>query len=326
MWAMQLDRPRAFQKVDVPAPTRNGSQDVLLRTIAGAICGSDLPYFAGAVSPLFDDSAPRAAQVPGYPLHEVAGEVLESDVAGIEVGQAVVGWATRTDALAELTVTEASSLIPVPPWISAADSVILQPLACVVDTLARVGDLEGRHVAVVGLGPFGLLFSHVARSLGAASITGVDLIDRRAIGATFGIDRVVHSRSDRWASAAPEGPAPEVVIEAVGHQTHTLNHIIDAAAPGARIFYFGVPDEPSYPLAMQKLFRKGLTLTTGTVEARQDALLSATRYLHAHPDLLTSYVTHSFPADRATEAFAAAAAAAPDQVKVRLLMEPVSGE
>ena len=53
----------------------------------------------------------------------------------------------------------------------------------------RLPDLTGRHVAVLGQGSIGLLFSYVAKTAGAAQVTGVDPVDRDDIGPAFGWTR-----------------------------------------------------------------------------------------------------------------------------------------
>ncbi len=106
----------------------------------------------------------------------------------------------------------------------------LQPLACVLYALEQLQNLRGLHVAVVGQGSIGLLFSYAAKALGARRVTGVDPIDRDAVGKEFGVDTVVRATSDRWVSHLETSDRPDVVIEAVGHQVATLGHAIDAAA------------------------------------------------------------------------------------------------
>lgn len=53
MRAEQLVAPFRFESVEVSAPTADRLQagDVLLRVLATGICGSDLPYFKGALFP-----------------------------------------------------------------------------------------------------------------------------------------------------------------------------------------------------------------------------------------------------------------------------------
>jgi L-iditol 2-dehydrogenase len=319
MWAMSLERPAGLVLTTAPAPVTGElrSGEVLLRTIGGAICGSDVPYFGGTVSPLFEDSGPFAAAVPGFPLHEIVGEVLHSDDPALPHGSTVVGWATETNAMAELTVTQAASLMTVPEWLSPLDALILQPLACVVDTLTRLGDLRDRHVGVIGLGPFGLLFSHVARSMGAGRVTGVDPVDRRRLADAFGLTTVMTATSDRWAANLRDDDRPDIIIEAVGHQVRTLNDAVAAVAPGGLVFAFGVPDEAVYPYPLQLAFRKSVTLAAGPVLERRASLRAADSYLREHTDLLTSYVTHTFAFSDAQEAFSMAARPRPDQIKIR---------
>ena len=82
MWAMRLAGPGAFERITVPVPTAGdlGDGQVLLRTLAGGICGSDLPYFRGA-HPLPEVpglTGRLASELPGFPMHEVVGEVVAS--------------------------------------------------------------------------------------------------------------------------------------------------------------------------------------------------------------------------------------------------------
>lgn len=321
MWAQQLIEPGVFAQTDVPAPDPADLQpgETLLRVLGGAICGSDLPYFAGRVSPLFKDGAALAANVPGFPMHEVIGEVVASDDPALPVGIRAVGWANRTTAMAEYTITKSEQLMPVPEDRELGDALTLQPLACVVETVRQLGDIRGKRVSVLGLGPFGVLFAHVAKSAGAATVTGVDRIDRRDVAEDFQIDEVVHSSADRWAATIEEAERPEILVEAVGHQTATLNDAIEALAQNGRLFYFGVPDEPVYAIAMQKFFRKHLTLASGVVTDRRRCLEQADEYLRRFPGLHKRYVTHTFPMNEAQHAFQVASTPAVGRLKVQLV-------
>lgn len=54
------------------------------------------------------------ADVPGYPLREVVGEVVASTDPQLPVGSRAAGWADGTNALAEFTMTDVSSLARIP--------------------------------------------------------------------------------------------------------------------------------------------------------------------------------------------------------------------
>ncbi|HWC23887.1 MAG TPA: zinc-binding dehydrogenase [Flexivirga sp.] len=291
----------------------------ILRVEAGAICGSDLPYFNGETCIHFDDEAPFAANVPGFPLHEVVGEVVASDDPELPVGTRAVGWATGFSALAEFTVTDSDSLLAIPDDLDSAHALTLQPLACVTETVHSLGPVDGLRVAVLGLGPFGLLFSHVLADAGAAEVIGVDRLDRSAIADDFGIDTCVHSSTGRWAGSLTDDERPDLVIEAIGHQTATLADAVEAVAENGRIFCFGVPDEPVYPLPMQDLFRKHATLTGGIVAERRRCLQFALGYQRRYPELQKQLVSHTFDFTEAQLAFELASRPASGRLKVQLI-------
>src|SRR5580704_4823055 len=160
MWAQTLVGPATFELQDVEPPEESSlaEGDVLLRVLAGGICGSDLPYFKGApqLGAAVGPQPYRPAR-PGFPLHEVVGEVVASRFADIEVGGRVVGWASRTDALSEYIIARGAGLGPYDPSLAPTTAILLQPLACVIYALEQVSGIEGSSAAVIGLGPIGVL-------------------------------------------------------------------------------------------------------------------------------------------------------------------------
>lgn len=311
-----LTRPRVFEPMDVPAPTESMLRDgeVLVDVIAGGICGSDLPYFGGHPSPLFDDHHPGAAAVPGFPLHEITATVVASRDHEFSVGDHVVGWATNTNALSERIITRGDSIRTLDADLPLGSALVVQPLACVLGILERLPAQPGR-VAVIGLGPFGLLFAHALKDRGASWITGVDPIDRSLIAKQYDIDEFVCSTSDRWAAQLPESHRFDLVIEAVGHQPTTLNDAALSLAQDGQIFCFGVPDEPQQTFALRTLFRRNGTLLAGTVLERSATLRAAQDHLRKHPEL-EQLVSHHFTVDEATAAFELAASPSPDRLKI----------
>ena len=97
MWAHRLIAPGQLEAVEVDEPGEPRAGRVVARFEAGGICGSDLPSFLGVRDLLVGASHGK----PGYPLHELVGEVEASAADDLPVGTRVVGWAQGHLGLAE---------------------------------------------------------------------------------------------------------------------------------------------------------------------------------------------------------------------------------
>jgi L-iditol 2-dehydrogenase len=321
LWAYRLVAPYTFERTDIPEKTPEclGDRQVLLRFLAAGVCGSDLPGFRGTKGRLAGDIGVSAAEMDGFPIHEVVGEVIASRHRSHGVGDRVVGWASGFDGLMEYVVTDGDGLAPFDPALTPQHAVALQPLACVLYALEQLPNLKGSDVAVIGQGSIGLLFSYAAKTLGARHVTGVDPIDRDGIGKEFGVDTIVRATSDRWVSHLDANDRPDIVIEAVGHQVATLGDAIEAAAFGGTVFYFGVPDDDSYPISMRTMLRNNLTLKSGVTLDRRRVLCAANEFARSYPELLTAYVTHTFDVDDVQAAFELACRPTRERIKIAMV-------
>lgn len=314
MWAYRLEGPLHFvrHEIDRPAPDDLARGDVLLRFLAGGVCGSDIVRCReGAGS---DRPAPF-----GLSLHEIVGEVVASR-SDLAVGERVVGWVSDSHGLCEYVATPAQQLTTVESTMDDVHAVALQPLACVLFALSRLPGIEGARVAVIGLGPIGLLFCHVLKTWGADSVLGVDTVARTNPATRFGLDRVEWRASRPWSRTREASDAFDLVVEAVGHQVGTLDDAIEVAAPGGTVLYFGNPDELYYPVRFGTLMDKNLTLHAGRtpVDSRRDALRHAQEYVAKHPELPEMYVSHVVPVSDTQEAYSWASQPRSGQLKVVL--------
>ncbi|MGW0158219.1 zinc-binding dehydrogenase [Mycobacterium sp. NPDC003323] len=320
MWSYRLTAPYTLERTDVPEPDPATLADgqVLLDFLAAGICGSDLPGYRGTQGKLPGDTGCSAAGMAGFPIHEIAGEVLASAHPDHTAGDRVVGWASGFDGLQARVIADGDGLYRHATDLEPAQAIGLQPLACVLYAVEQLGDVTGKRVAVIGQGSIGLLFSHVAKAVGAAHVTGVDPIDRSRLGPAFGVDEVVRATSDRWIRHLRPDEKFDIVIEAVGHQVATLGHAIDAAAFGATIFYFGVTDDDVYPISIRTMLRNNLTLKSGVTHDRRRMLAAADEFTRRHPDLPARYLTHTFPVHDAPAAFELACRPDPGRVKIAI--------
>jgi L-iditol 2-dehydrogenase len=323
VWSYRIVAPYQFERTSIPDKTPDGLGDgqVLLNFLAAGVCGSDMPAFRGARGKIPGDDGPSAAEKDGFPIHEIAGEVLASRHPEHRPGDRVVGWASGFDGLMERVVSNGDGLAPYNPSLSAAQAIGLQPLACVLYACEQLPDLAGRHVAIIGQGSIGLLFAFVAKAAGARRVTGVDPVDRSGVAAVFGVDDVVRATSDRWVSQLSAADRADVVIEAVGHQVATLGHAIEATAFGGTVFYFGVADDDSYPLNLRAMLRNNLTLKSGVTLDRRRMLELAGKFADEHPELLENYLTHTFSAQDVHDvqaAFDLACRPVPGRIKIAI--------
>lgn len=320
MWSYRVVAPYLFERTTIAEKTPECLDDgqVLLRFMAAGVCGSDLPAFRGARGRLPGDDGTSAAEKDGFPIHEVVGEVIASRHPEHRTGDRVVGWASGFDGMMERVISNGDGLAPYDPALTPAQAVGLQPLACVLYACEQLPDLTGKHVAIIGQGSIGLLFSYVAKAAGARRVTGVDPVGRSSVATTFGVDDAVRATSDRWVSRLAALDRADVVIEAVGHQVATLGHAIDAAAPGGTVFYFGVADDDAYPINMRAMLRNNLTLKSGVTLDRRRMLELAGKFAAEHPRLLATYLTHTFGVDDVQGAFELACRPDPERVKIAI--------
>jgi L-iditol 2-dehydrogenase len=320
VWSYRIIAPYLVERTSIAdkTPEQLADGQVLLQFLAAGVCGSDLPAFRGAKGRLPGDDGRSAAEKEGFPIHEVAGEVIASRHRQHRAGDRVVGWASGFDGLMERVISDGNGLAPYDPALTPAQAIGLQPLACVLYACEQLPDLAGRRVAIIGQGSIGLLFSYVAKAAGARRVIGVDPVDRENIAPTYGVDDAVRATSDRWVSQLAAADRADIVIEAVGHQVATLGHAIEAAAPGGTVFYFGVADDEAYPISMRLMLRNNLTLKSGVTLDRHRVLELAGKFAAEHPELLGKYLTHTFGIDQAQAAFELACRPDPERVKIAI--------
>lgn len=317
MWAMRQPGPGRFERIEVPTPTADDLDDdhVLVRIGAGAICGSDLPMYRGI------ESEGRTIGLPGMPLHEIVGEVVASRSDRLPVGTRVVGRGRYFNGLAEYVMNDAAEMAPVTTAeLDDLHATIIQPVGTVISSLERVPDVRGKRVAVIGLGPLGLLFTHVLKSWGA-TVIGVDRVDRSDVATTFGIDELVTGNAAGWAYGDwADDKRPALVVDAIGHNQDIIANAIDVLAPNGHLLIFGLVEQ-YYVLPMHPFFRKRLTMSTGATTDWPRFLAAGEEHLNAHPELRDNYITHVFPMSRAEEAFECYGRPAEGRIKVALTPE-----
>ncbi|NJD59466.1 MAG: hypothetical protein C3F13_01535 [Anaerolineales bacterium] len=305
MKALQLVRPRIFEKLEVPIPTLvpGPSEQLLIKTRWLSLCGSDISFFNGNK---------RYIQFPlpvGNPIHESVGEVVESQSGLFKPGEIVLAIPEGDQGLAEYYTALASKAIHLPEALAQCDdSCLIQPLSTVLNAVDQLGELQGKSVAVVGLGSIGLFFCWLLKKRGAASITGIDPIPSRCkVAERLGANQTIALRSGQAVHTLRQEEKElllfDICIEAVGHQTQTLNDCLDLVSKQGTVLCFGVPDQPVYPIEYEVFFRKNAVLVAVVTPDWSDYLSRASELYLAHHAELAWLVSHRIPIQEAARAF-----------------------
>jgi L-iditol 2-dehydrogenase len=252
-----------LERVAVP---RAGAGELVVRVGAALTCGTDLKtyrrgYHAAMLQP------------PTLFGHELAGEVAEvgAGVTEFAVGDRVVALNSapcdrcffcrngqqnlcedllfNNGAYAEFIRIPArivaKNTLHVPDGVLLAHAALTEPLACVVRGLEESGAQAGDTMVVIGAGPIGLMFMHVAELAGARVIAVVKRDDQIAAARVFGASEVVQMGAVDDVVAAvraltPEGRGADVVIEAVATPV-TWEWAVDMVRKGGVVNFFGGP-------------------------------------------------------------------------------------
>jgi len=305
MKALHLVRPRHFEIVDVPAPELpdGTSEFILVKTSWVSLCGSDIPFFTG------NKRYSRYPLLPGAPNHENVGHVIESRSKQFHPGDVVLAIPESDCGLAEYHLAQAGKAIHLPPELAQCDdSCLIQPFSTVLNAVDQLGEVGGKSIAVIGLGSIGLFFCWLLAKREAGYILGIDPLQHRCqIAEKLGASTTIPMRSNECVHSSRQGSGEwqpiDICIEAVGHQTETLNDCIDLVRKQGTILAFGVPDQLVYPIEYETFFRKNALLLAVVTPDWSDYLTHACDLYQQYRHELAWLVTHRLPIKEATQAF-----------------------
>jgi L-iditol 2-dehydrogenase len=254
-----------IESVSVPK-IENG--DVLVRVQAALTCGTDVKVFRRGYHA-------RMIVPPALFGHELAGDIVAvgDAVRGFSVGQRVVAansapcmdcfYCKRGDqnlcedllfnngAYAEYIRIPARivqrNMYEMPAHVSYQDAALVEPLACVLRGLDETSVHAGDVLAVIGLGPIGLMFVRLAKAYGARVIA----IGRRKTqldrAAAMGADELLLSGDSEATVRSVRNLTGErgadIAIEAVGHPDAWETAVRLLRRGGTVNFFGGCPND-----------------------------------------------------------------------------------
>jgi L-iditol 2-dehydrogenase len=252
-----------LEQVAVPRPADG---ELLVRVEAALTCGTDLKVYRRGYHA-------KMLKPPIQFGHELAGVVEEvgAGVTAFRKGDRVVALNSapcdvcffcthgqqnlcedllfNNGAYAEFIrvparIVEKNTLL-IPDDVPFEHAALTEPLACVVRGLEESGAQAGDTMVVIGAGPIGLMFMHVAEIAGIHVIAVVKREDQIAAAKLFGAENVVQVGTVDDVIAAvraltSEGRGADVVIEAVATAA-TWEWGVDMVRKGGVVNFFGGP-------------------------------------------------------------------------------------
>jgi 2-desacetyl-2-hydroxyethyl bacteriochlorophyllide A dehydrogenase len=301
-----------------PGPTQ-----ILIRTRAVSICGSDAHTFHGK-HPF--------APLPAAPGHELAGEVVElgSGVERIQVGDRVClepvivcrgcEFCERGDyhlcrnisfhhrqgrgAFTPFFVAEQAWVHKLPKNISFEEGALVEPLAVAIHAVGRAELKMGQTVAVFGAGAIGLLVVMVAKSAGAGDVFSVDvqeprLDQARALGVREGFNNLKSDPVEEIINVT-DGLGVDAVFEAAG-LSWTLNQALASLKKGGVGVMIGLISGGEVALPANIFVAKEITLRGSQGYCRD--FQTALKLLENAGLDLSPLITHTLPPERLQEGF-----------------------
>lgn len=323
MKAIQLEKPKHFQVIDIEEPSSPGPGQALVRTHRMGICGTDYSGYLGKM-PFF--------QYPRIPGHELGVEVIATGegVTQVEVGDrcSVEPYMNCGDCFAcrkgngnccntlnvigvmidgglcEQFLIRADKLHP-------SKSLNYEQLA-LVETLAigchatdRGAPEKGDHVLIIGAGPIGLATLEFTRLTGA-TITVMDRVQSRLdfCQKTYGIEHTIQFSGDgdeiEQMKQITDGDLYSVVTDATG-SNHAMSAALGYVAQTGTLVYVGITTQ-EITFAHPALHRPEMT-----IKASRNAMPSDfTRIIQLIEDGTIDtdpWITHRTTFDRVIDEF-----------------------
>ena len=237
MRALRLHGPGDLRLEDVPEPIP-ADGDVLLQVEVALTDGTDLKaYRRGHPVLLGPPPSPFGHEVCGIDVATGRRMVAANSTPCGACAACARGQETLCEhlfpllngAYAELLLVPEriarTNLLPVPPGLAPESAAMAEPLACCLHGVDVARVRRGDIVAIVGLGPIGLMLCACVADAGGHPVGVGSREERRALASSFGAS-----------VADPEGA--DVVIEAAG-TVEAWERALELVRPGGTVLAFG---------------------------------------------------------------------------------------
>lgn len=326
MKAIRWYGPRDMRLVEIAKPVPK-PHEALVRVESVGVCGSDLHYYrdgrigsqvitkplilgheyAGTVESVGNEADPRligkrVAVEPGIPCLQC--EWCRTGHYNVCRDMYFPGGPGCDGALCEYMAVHAAFCFPIPDGLSMPQAALIEPAAVALHSVELANIVPGDTAAILGLGPIGLLTAQIAKLAGVHTLYGTDLLEYRVVaGRRYGVDVGFNAAEEETVQrimAETGGRGVDVAIDCT-NASEGLGLAVQVTRPAGRCVLTGISGKEYDPLPVSVARRRELTLRW------------CRRFRHNFPPTialveagridLRSLLTHSFPLERAQEAF-----------------------
>lgn len=315
-----------YEAMDDPTP--QSERDAIIKVEACSICGSDLHIYHGH----------GFSEDMGFCVgHEAVGEVVEvgRGVHRLKVGDkvmlpAAVGCGACRSCLsgnvancefsagacyglsARLQGSQAEAVrvpaadmnaVQVPEGVSMEQALMMTDALATAWFGARNADIKpGSSVAVIGLGPIGLMAVDSAFVMGAHVVYAIDPIpERRAMAEASGAIALHPDEALERIKQDTRGTKVDCAVEVVGSDA-TVDFALRLVRRRGTVSVIGVQQSRRFAFPLERAFASGLTFRVGTCSVPEElpALFPLVQSGRLRPE---KYVSHRMPLSEGAEAY-----------------------
>jgi threonine 3-dehydrogenase len=312
--------------IDRPTPIC-GDHEVMIKVLATSICGTDVHIYD------YNPWAQSRIKTPQILGHELAGKVIEvgQNVSSVKRGDIVacethivcghcefclndqkhlcrntqILGVDRDGAFAEYVVMPAENCWVSDSNVDPAYLCIQEPLGNAIHTVAS-GEVNGKSVAIVGVGPIGLMAVDVAKTLGAKWVVAVDVNDYRLdLAKEVGADLSINAKDQdpvKTILDLTDQYGVDVVCEMSGN-ARALTSAFSYLKKGGRMSILGLPDGPVSIDINNAIVFKGITIHGITGRKMMQTWAQGKQLIDSGKLHLDRIVTHILPFDQFEEGF-----------------------
>jgi L-iditol 2-dehydrogenase len=332
MRAIRLHGPTDLRLENIPEPIQPARSEVLLRSRAVGICGSDLHTyqdgrigdtavksplilgheFAGVIEAVGDDAvggtgkllAPHTHVAVDPAIHCGRCELCEKGHPNLCLNIRFCGLFPDDGALQDRMIVPARNCFPISDAMDFGEAALLETLGVALHAVDLSNIRVGEAVAILGAGPIGLCILQIARLAGAAPIYVTDKFPwRLALVERFGGIPISCDVEDPVESVLrrSDGRGVDVAIEAAWAD-QSIQQAADMTRNGGRLTLVGIPGNDQLHLQHSVARRKGLTIR---MARRMKHVYPRAIALHQRGAVdLASLISHRYALEKTPEAFA----------------------